>query len=168
MCKKMSSVVKDRDVCENILRETALIMLEAEERDKNLGNREAWEYISTYLCGENDRKSCCHFLRGETQALAKLGTFQIRVGKQGSKELFSLLCNIEPNAGEEKLDNPGSKVFDSGIVPQMERFHGPVEKGYTFLQSFKTQTGSFSEDKRMQIFAGLLEGEALLVSWNCV
>ena len=95
------------------------------------------------------------------QALARMGTFQIRVGKQGSKELLSLPCNIEPNAGEEKLDNPGSKVFNSEIVPQMERFHGTVEKGYTFLQSFKTQTGSFSEDKRMQIFVGLLEGEAL-------
>ena len=54
-------------------------------------------------------------------------------------------------------------MFDSGIVPQIERFHGPVEKGYTFLQSFKTQLGSFSEEKRKQIFAGLLEGEAL--SW---
>ena len=52
-------------------------------------------------------------------------------------------------------------MFDSGIVPKMERFHGPVEKGYTFLQSFKTQTGSFLDEKQMQIFAGLLEGEAL-------
>ena len=97
-----------------------------------------------------------------------MGTFQIWVGKQGSKELLSLLCNIEPNAGEEKLDNPGSKVFNSGIVPQMERFHGPVEKGYAFLQSFKTQTGSFLEEKRKQIFAGLLKVRALLVPWNCV
>ena len=38
-----------------------------------------------------------------------------------------------------------------------------MEKGYTFLQSFRTQTGSFSDDKWMQIFAELLEGEAL--SW---
>ena len=45
----------------------------------------------------------------------------------------------------------------------MERFHGPVEKGYAFLQSFKIQTGSFLEEKRKQISAGLLEGEAL--SW---
>ena len=54
-------------------------------------------------------------------------------------------------------------MFDSGIVPQTERFHGPVEKGYEFLQLFKTRTGSFLDEKRMQIFAGLLEGEAL--SW---
>ena len=38
-------------------------------------------------------KSCCYFLRGETQAMARLAAFQIRVGKQGSKELLSLLCN---------------------------------------------------------------------------
>ena len=45
----------------------------------------------------------------------------------------------------------------------MERFHGPVEKGYAFLQSFKTMIGSFTNNRKMQIFAGLLEGEAL--SW---
>ena len=140
----MSNYLSKRELNESILKETALIMLEAEEPSKDFGSIEAWEYISTYLCGENDQRSCCHFLRGETQALARLGTFQVRVGKQGSKELLSLLCNIEPNTGEEKLDNPGSKVFDSGIVIQMERLYGPVEKGYTFLQSFKTQTGSFS------------------------
>ena len=50
-------------------------MLEAEEPNKDFGSIEAWEYISTYLCGENDRKSCCHFLRGETKALARMGTF---------------------------------------------------------------------------------------------
>ena len=54
-------------------------------------------------------------------------------------------------------------MFDSGIVPQMERFHGPVEKRYAFLQSFKTRTGSFLDGKQMQIFAELLEGEEL--SW---
>ena len=151
----MSNYLSKRDLNESILKETALIMLEAEEPSKDFKSIEAWEYISTYLCGENYWRSCCHFLRGETQALSRLGSFQVRVGKQGSKELLSLLCNIEPNAGEEKLDNPGSKVFDSGIVPQMERLHGPVEKGYEFLQIFKTQTGSFSEEKRKQIFAGL-------------
>ena len=88
-------------------------MLEAEEPNKDFGSIEAWEYISTNLCGENDQKSCCHFLRGETQALARMGTFQIWVGKQGSKELLSLLCNIEPTAGEEKLNNLELKVFVS-------------------------------------------------------
>ena len=37
-----------------VLHETAIIMLESEEVDKNFGNKEAWDYISTYLCGEND------------------------------------------------------------------------------------------------------------------
>ena len=87
----MSNYHIERELSESILKETALIMLEAEESNKDFGSVEAWEYISTYLCGENDRKSCCHFLRGETQALARMGTFQIQVGTQGSKELFSLL-----------------------------------------------------------------------------
>ena len=114
----------EKELNESILKKTALIMLEAEEPNKDFGSREAWENISTYLCGENDQKSFCHFLRGKTKALARMGTFQIRVGKQGFKELLSFLCNIEPNTGEEKLDNPGFKVFNFGIVPQMERFHG--------------------------------------------
>ena len=89
----MSNYLSKRDFNESILKETALIMLEAEEPSKDFGSIEAWEYISTYLCGENDQRSCCYFLRGETQALARLGTFQVRVGKQGSRELLSLLCN---------------------------------------------------------------------------
>ena len=71
----MSSYHIERELSESILKETALIMLEAEEPNKDFGSVKAWEYISTYLCGENDRKSCCHFLNGETQALAKIGTF---------------------------------------------------------------------------------------------
>ena len=89
----MSVIFHKRDVCKNILRETAFIMLEFEEMDENFGNKEAWDYISTYLCGEDDQKSCCFFLRGETGPLARLGSFQIRVGQQGSKELLSLLYN---------------------------------------------------------------------------
>ena len=92
----MSGIFRVRDVCKDILRETALIMLESEERDENFGNKEAWDYISTYLCGEDDRKSCCFFLRGETGPMARLGSFQIRVGQQGSRELLSLLCNTAP------------------------------------------------------------------------
>ena len=68
-------------------------MLEAEELNKDFGSVEAWEYISAYLCGENDQKSCCHFLRGETQALDRMGTFQMWGRKTGFKELFSLLFN---------------------------------------------------------------------------
>ena len=88
----MSGIFCDRDVCKDILRETALIMLESEERDENFGNKEAWK-IGTYLCGEDDRKSCCFFLRGETGPLARLRSFQIRVSQQGSRELLSLLRN---------------------------------------------------------------------------
>ena len=84
-------------------------MLESEERDENFSNKEAWDYISTYLCGEDDRKSCCFFLRGETGPLARLGSFQIRVSQQGSRELLSLLRNNEPNVGDEKSDNPKQK-----------------------------------------------------------
>ena len=35
----MSGIFCDRDVCKDILRETALIMLESEERDENLAIR---------------------------------------------------------------------------------------------------------------------------------
>ena len=62
----MSEIFCDRDVCKDILCETALIMLESEERDENFGNKEAWDYINTYLYGEDDQRSCCFFLRGET------------------------------------------------------------------------------------------------------
>ena len=72
----MSVFNRERDFDESILKETVLIMLEAEEQDENFGCIEAWEYISNYLCGEHGRKSCCCFLRGETQALARLGAFQ--------------------------------------------------------------------------------------------
>ena len=72
----MSSFNIEKELKKSILKETALIMLEAEEPNKDFGCVVAWEYISTYLCGENDWKSCCHFLRGETQALARLGTFR--------------------------------------------------------------------------------------------
>ena len=50
----MSRTFRDKDVCEDILRETALIMLESDEQDENFGNKEAWDYISTFLCGENN------------------------------------------------------------------------------------------------------------------
>ena len=44
----MSDVLNGIDDCENILRETALIMLEVEERKENFGNKEAWEHNITY------------------------------------------------------------------------------------------------------------------------
>ena len=83
----------EKELNKSILKVTALIMLEAEEQDENSGYIDAWEYISTYFCGDNDYKSCFNFLRGETQVLARLGALQIWVGKQGSRELLYLLCN---------------------------------------------------------------------------
>ena len=53
----------EKELNESILKETALVMLEAEEPNEDFGCVKAWEYISTYLCGENDWKSCCHFLK---------------------------------------------------------------------------------------------------------
>ena len=35
----MSGILNYRDICKSILRETALIMLKAEEKDKNFGNK---------------------------------------------------------------------------------------------------------------------------------
>ena len=55
----MSSILNDRDVCENILCETALIMLEEEEKDKKIRIQEAQGYISTCMCGEDNCRSCC-------------------------------------------------------------------------------------------------------------
>ena len=49
----MSSFLNDRDVCENILHETALIVLEAEERDKIWEINKHGSKISTYLSGED-------------------------------------------------------------------------------------------------------------------
>ena len=40
----MSGSLHDKDICENILRETAIIMLESEEIIKKFGNKEAWDY----------------------------------------------------------------------------------------------------------------------------
>ena len=50
----MSNYHIERELSESILKETALIMLKAEEPNKDFGSVEAWEYISTYLCGENE------------------------------------------------------------------------------------------------------------------
>ena len=57
----MSNYHIERELNESILKETALIMLEAEEPNKDFGSIESWEFISTYLCGENDQKSAVTF-----------------------------------------------------------------------------------------------------------
>ena len=59
-------------LAEQVACETALIMLESPHRDETFGNLEAWEYMETYLCGERDYQACIHYLRGESQALARL------------------------------------------------------------------------------------------------
>ena len=61
-----------------------------------------------------------------------------------AKKLLSFLFNIEPNAGDEWMDNTGLKKFDLKFVPRMERFHGLVEQGYASLQLFKTMTRGFT------------------------
>ena len=138
------SLISHSELAEQVARETALIMLESPHKDESFGNLDAWEYMETYLCGEKDYQACVHYLRGEAQALARLGLELIRVGSLGSEELLALLCNNEPNAGVG-LNNPGKRVEDSGIIPWMGRFHGPVEKGYGFLQSFKTMSEGLSD-----------------------
>ena len=61
-----------------------------------------------------------------------------------------------------EVDNPGRKVTNSGIVPQIDWFHGPNERGYGFLQSFKTMSKGMLGARKMQVFSGLLEHEVLL------
>ena len=82
-------------LAEQVACETALIMLESPHRDKTFVNLEAWEYMETYLCGEGDYQACIHYLKGEAQALARLGLELIRVGSLGSKEHLALLCNTK-------------------------------------------------------------------------
>ena len=97
-------------------RETALIMLESPVRDETFGNLEAWEYMETYLCGERDYQACIHYLKGEAQALDRLGLELVRVGSLRSEELLALLFNNEPNTREEAV-NLIMKVTNLGIGP---------------------------------------------------
>ena len=90
------SLVSSSVLAEQVACETALIMLESLERDETFGNLEAWEYMEMYLCGERDYQACIHCIRGEAQALARLGLELIRAGSLGSEELLTLLCNNEP------------------------------------------------------------------------
>ena len=115
------SLVSSSVLAEQVASETALIMLESPERDETFGNLEAWEYMETYLCGKRDYQACIHYLRGEAQALVRLGLELIRVRLLGSKELLALLCNNVPNAGVGS-NNPVKRVKDLGIIPWMGRF----------------------------------------------
>ena len=48
--------------------------------------------------------------------------------------------------------NPAKRVKDLGIIPWIGHFHGPVEKGYGFLQSFKTMSEGLSDARKVQVF----------------
>ena len=65
-----------------------------------------------------------------------------------------------------EVDNPRKKVTNSGIVPQMGRFHGLVEKGCGFLQSFKTMSEGMPGSRKMQVFSGLLEHKRCCGIWE--
>ena len=71
-----------------------------------------------------------------------------------------MLYNIELNTGGEQ-NNPNRKVGDSGIAPRMDQLHGPVNKEYGFLQSFKAVSVGLSNERKIQVFSGLLEHEVL-------
>ena len=72
----MSNYHIRKELNKSILKETALIILEAEEPNNDFGSIEAWEYISTYLCGENDQKSCCHFFRVKSKCYPDWALFR--------------------------------------------------------------------------------------------
>lgn len=86
--KKTFGVLKDIDICIYILCETALIRLKAEEKDKKFGYKEAWEYINTYLCEEDDFKSCWYFLWGESVLLAQFGSSRSGLANKGHRNSF--------------------------------------------------------------------------------
>ena len=84
-----SSILAEQLACE-----TALIMLESPERDEIFGNLEAWGYMDAYLCGERDYQVCIHYLKGETQALARLGLELIRVDYWDLKNSWPYFAKI--------------------------------------------------------------------------
>ena len=103
----MSNFVSQQDFNEMLIWETAIIMLRKPERDMAYGDEASWHFIETVLTGENDRKACIHFLKSEAAHLAKLGTECIKIGSERSRELCSLLRNIEPNAGVNRITLAG-------------------------------------------------------------
>ena len=69
-------------------------MLESPVRDKTYGTPELWDYMEMYLCGKHNFQACVHYLKGEAQALEKLGLQLISVGPLGSKELLTLITTL--------------------------------------------------------------------------
>ena len=59
-------------------------------------------------------------------------------------------------------NNLVKRVKDLGITPWMGCFHVTVEKGYGFLQFFKTISEGLSDTRKIQVYSDLLEDEALL------
>lgn len=60
----------------------------------------------------------------------------------------------------EELDKTGKKLSDHGIMPHRNCFHGPVEKGFGFLKSWKAMSKEILDARKMQVFYGLLKKEA--------
>ena len=93
------SLLSHSKLAEQVARETALIMLESPHRDESFGNLDAWEYMETYLCGKKDYQACVHYLRGEAQALARLGSELVRVGSLGLKSSWPYFATMSPTRG---------------------------------------------------------------------
>ena len=169
----MANLVKQHDFNEMLVWETAIIMLKKPECDLAYGDEASWHFIKTVLTGKNDRKACIHFLKSEAAPLAKLSAECIKVRSERSRELCLLLRNIEPSMKGEQ-NNPSRKVVDSSIVHRIDQFYSPVEKKYGFLQSFKAVSDGLSDERKIQVFSGLLEREVLewflvsvfLLDWN--
>ena len=76
---------------EQIACETAIIMLESPAQDKVYGTPEAWDYMETYFCSEDDLQAWVHYLKCKAQALARLGSEFIKEGLLGSEDFLALL-----------------------------------------------------------------------------
>ena len=129
----MSGIIHEKDICKSILRKTAIIMLESEEKTRNLGIRKLGitsvpNYVGRIIVihvNISSRVNPCYWQDWDC--------FKSGLDSKGLRELLSLLCNNESNVGDERMDNIGQILFGSGIVPKMKGFHGLVEKRYTFF-----------------------------------
>ena len=72
------------------------------------------ENIRKHICVENAIVKLAFTLKGEEQALARIGTELIKVGYLGSKELLALLCNSKPT--KRQIKKLAKKVKYLGII----------------------------------------------------
>ena len=93
------SLINSFGLAEQVACETALIMLESPYKDNTFGSLEAWEYMETYQCSERDYQACIHYLKGEAQALARLGLELIRVGSMDPKISWPYFATMSPTRG---------------------------------------------------------------------